>query len=563
MSFPSIPPEHLPPDSSFVKILGVTYLWVKLPNGDDFYLTQYGHPFFKHLVPDKWYNDFENKWEKQEGSGTVYKIKIKEEDGCPIDIVLKYSRVGQDVPGLDVDNLSDFGTAEFNSPFEEFSLVMEMRNTRYESAGTIYTHKPLGIYIPAERVHSDKLGRKEYKFEKKSRMQEIDLDLNRRYLVMYEWVKGIDAVEAAKRINMSDEELTHLMLMVDKDLHHKGFRDLDRKPRHIIVRLNKDGNFIKNKNGDMLYAYIDFEMLQRTPDREQRLKAFRRSDYLKRQRDRFNTYINHDIPPNLKMVNIFGLDYIYGKVQSTGGSLWVLGRDPVLFDYFLPERWRKTPRKKLSHSYPVYYTLTKDNIHIVWRVSRLGDKPDLYGFDGKGKQILGYGYNSPFEEFAIAHTLNAQNIHTIYPRAIYMTGQQTLAMDYMADNRRYESHKHILMPDGTFVLQKERNYITLWGHWNGPDELLAVRDGEFYSGINLALARRSGVISPKMSKTLLEKQMNRLKQAGITDLNFQPHHYLISLNSKGELVLDSDGLPELRISNMELLCKEGDETWNV
>ena len=33
-----------------------------------------------------------------------------------------------------------------------------------------------------------------------------------------------------------------------------------------------------------------------------------------------------------------GVDYVYGEVESTGGALWVVGRDPVLFDYFLPEK---------------------------------------------------------------------------------------------------------------------------------------------------------------------------------------------------------------------------------
>jgi hypothetical protein len=29
-----------------------------------------------------------------------------------------------------------------------------------------------------------------------------------------------------------------------------------------------------------------------------------------------------------------GVDYIYGRAESTGGILWVVGKDPDLFNYF-------------------------------------------------------------------------------------------------------------------------------------------------------------------------------------------------------------------------------------
>ena len=53
-----------------------------------------------------------------------------------------------------------------------------------------------------------------------------------------------------------------------------------------------------------------------------------------------------------------------------------------------------------------------------------------------------------------------------------------MASEYIADNRRYETHKSIVMPDGAPILEKNYNYIVIWGYWNGPDELIAVRDGE-------------------------------------------------------------------------------------
>jgi len=49
-----------------------------------------------------------------------------------------------------------------------------------------------------------------------------------------------------------------------------------------------------------------------------------------------------------------------GHAESTGGLLWVVGHDPELFNYFLPERWRRTPRWCLSEKRGVFHTRTKD-----------------------------------------------------------------------------------------------------------------------------------------------------------------------------------------------------------
>jgi hypothetical protein len=69
----------------------------------------------------------------------------------------------------------------------------------------------------------------------------------------------------------------------------------------------------------------------------------------------------------------------------------------MVFDYFLPERWRKTHSWRLSENNEVYYTVTKDNIHIVWKISRVGDRPEVDPADPVAARIEEYGYNSPFE----------------------------------------------------------------------------------------------------------------------------------------------------------------------
>ena len=133
------------------------------------------------------------------------------------------------------------------------------------------------------------------------------------------------------------------------------------------------------------------------------------------------------------------MDYVYGHSESTQGQLWVVGRDPALFDYFLPERWRRTQRRQLSKTNEVYHTKTKDNINLVWKVSRVGEMPDVDTGDRAGTRIVEHGYNSPFEEFAIALELSRKGFPTVYPRAIYMTGQEAAASAYTIDSSRYET----------------------------------------------------------------------------------------------------------------------------
>jgi hypothetical protein len=82
----------------------------------------------KHFDIGNWY---ESKWFNRhkvrlEGTGSVYRLPTKEVDGKVLDLVVKNCRVGEDVP-LDTHTLHEFCDAEVNSPWEEFSLVMEMR----------------------------------------------------------------------------------------------------------------------------------------------------------------------------------------------------------------------------------------------------------------------------------------------------------------------------------------------------------------------------------------------------------------------------------------------------
>ena len=133
-------------------VLGVDYVHVQLPDGGDLYLTRYGVPWRENLMPDKFWTDRE--WfaanssklfgheHRSGGSGTIYRVRTKPVNGRSKDIVMKWNRMAQEVPGArDHDELL---TAEFSSPFEEFALLMEMREAwRDLDAERILTHKPL------------------------------------------------------------------------------------------------------------------------------------------------------------------------------------------------------------------------------------------------------------------------------------------------------------------------------------------------------------------------------------------------------------------------------------
>ena len=252
-----------------------------------------------------------------------------------------------------------------------------------------------------------------------------------------------------------------------------------------------------------------------------------------------------------------GVDYIFGEVEATGGALWVVGRDPVLFDYFLPEKWRRTPRTKIGGAPRAFETVTKDNVHLVWRVARVGERPDVDPFVRSERRILRHGYNSPFEEVAIAMELSRKGIETKYPRAIYMAGRRTAAAPALADDSRYKSHADLRTSAGRPILSEHHDYIIIWGFWNGPDEVLAVKDEVLYERVDALGAYRSGRLSQRAYLRVMRKTKKRLVAAGVEDLSLRGDHLLLSVDRNNKLATDENDLPLVRISNFELLKRIG------
>ena len=540
-----------------IAVLGVRYLHLWLDDGSDLYVTQYGRRFTAHLLPDNHWAD--KAWraehsEKLRGTSALYRITTKEVSGRSKDIVLKWNRMGQDIPG-ETESSDPMG-AEFNSPFEEFSLVAELRDTSHESPGHLGIHKPLAIYVPRRYVESARMGRKQHRLEAIQRRHgDIVLDPNRQYAVIYEWIEGTDAAEALEQGLIGESAMKELVLRSRRELDDRGFRVRDSKPHHLILDPTRDGRVARDGDERIIFTLVDFELLERTPQHEQTTRDSKRKSYLARQARRFEA--KEPFPPGIMPVTIMGVEYVYGPVESTGGALWVVGKDPMLFEYFLPEKWRKTPRTRLSATHEVYYTVTKDNIRLVWRVSKVGKQPDVDSSVSNREAVMAHGYNSPFEEIALSFELASHGSDTTYPRAVYMTGHKPQCSSALPGSSRYASHQSWTMPDGHPILSPNHDYVSIWGYWNGPDEALAAKDEDVCRGINALDALKEGYISQQMYVRVMQTAAQRLAALGIQDLNFRGNHVLLSIDRSGRIVRDPHDVPTMRLCNFELLKRTG------
>jgi hypothetical protein len=552
---------NLPQDEvSTVTLLGVEYKRIKTSDGGDLYLTRHGVKLWRHLLPENWYarDWFETKSERLIGTSLVYRVPTREIDGRSFQLVVKWSRVGEQVP-IDTLTINKFINAEFNSPFEEFSLLEELRKNALGPSGIkIYAQRPLAIYVPSEKLQLWQTGRSEAKIAAKiARNPGVELDILRQYVLIFGWIRGCDAVEAAEQLGLKgiqrEEFLARITSLAIHELEQKGYQVVDMKPEHVIVRVKPDGTLLRDKNNQIVYAVVDYELLSRTSEHEHAVRRANRKYYLEHMAKRFEIQSQKPLPVHLKSMNVLGVDYICGRAESTGGMLWVVGRDPDLFNYFLPERWRRTPKRDLSLKNRVFYTQTKDDIKLVWKISRMGERPSKVADPSKLKAAIEYGYNSPFEEFAYALQLSKMGFKTIYPRAIYRTGKKKSSIDTIKDLSRFEMFLDLVRPDGDPLLEVEYDYITIWGFWNGPDEYLVEKDGAYYRGVNIKQAVQSKLIPEIEGEQLVQYAKQQLESKGFEDYNLKPDHLLITFTPEGELLYESSGIPEIRLCNFELI----------
>ncbi|MCL2649200.1 MAG: hypothetical protein FWD61_19735 [Phycisphaerales bacterium] len=532
--------------------------------GGDLYLTHYGAPYCRHLMPENWYASpwMQEKRQRLQGTGTVYRLPTKPVEGHlrpSIDLCIKWSRVGQDVP-LDTFTLNKYINAEFNSPFEEFALVEELRRGEYGPRDLrIRTQKPLGIYVPSERMQLWQTGRSLDKvMTRVARRPGVEIDILRAYILIYGWIAGPDAVTAYTQCEPADQRaasLAEVTAMVDAEMQKKGFVVIDHKPVHVITRV-RNGQVRKRRDGKVAFAVVDYELLERTADHENTVQRAARSDYLVRQKNRFRP-TRRKFPAHLHPANVMGVDYVYGRTESTGGALWVVGKDPNLFAYFLPERWRMK-QVVLSDTGQAYYVHTKDQIHLVWKVSRVGEiPPSVAGQEAAAVKRREHGYNAPFEKVALALEMASKGVRTVYPRAIYMTGPGvgTKPAAEAVDDRRYAAFAPMRAPDGRAILPRDHDYVAIYGYWRGRDDEEAVDDQLLWTPIDLAQATSKGIITAEKCVELVNHHHIKLLNAGFIDLDLKADHILLSYIPGGAIKMDSDGVEELRHCNFELVTR--------
>ncbi|MBN1577034.1 MAG: hypothetical protein JW913_10805 [Chitinispirillaceae bacterium] len=562
------------PDS-LLNILGVIYVHRKTPDGGDIYFTRFGLPFAQHLELGNWYEKewFREHRERLEGTSAVFRVPTRAVGDTSLDLVVKNCRVGEDVP-METESLPESIDTEFNSPWEEFALVMEMRDGMYGPRTIrINTQDPLAIYVPPEKMQLWQSGRSPMKINRiLARHPGIDIDILRQYKLIYGWIQGKDIVQMRAEIGSGRKELERDLLMLNRkvigDLEHKGYIVADMKPVHIILGAEEvaaiealtapDEEATRRLRHEALcdfvnkgaYSVVDYELLVRTPPHEEQVRWRRRHAYLDDQRDRFKST---PLPAHLSAVTVFDVPYIFGHVESTGGALWVVGNNGRLFDYFLPERWRTTHSWKLSPINEVFYTITKDQIHIVWKISRVGELPRFETADPRPDLIAINGFNSPFEEFALAQYLNKNGIPTVYVRAIYMTGSGK--QEESVDSRRFDSHKGLRNPDGTAVLRADRNYITLRGYFNGSDSWVAEQSGGLCRPVDLAKALQLGIVSQAVQFRMIDRVKSSLRSIGCNGILLEPNDLLLAIAPDGSIVCDKTGRPEVRICNFELIIR--------
>jgi len=253
-----------------ISLIGVDYLRLKTGDGGDLYLTRFGLPFREQLAPENWYAPdwFAVRRRRLPGTSAIYKVPTRPVRGVSLNLVARFSRVGQEIP-LDTLTLNENIHAEFNSPFEEFALVMELRAAGLgASRARILTKRPLAIYMSPEQLQLWQTGRLESKMAaKRARHPEAELDLLRQYILLYGWIEGLNAVQAIQALavtgRVAETFLAETTLHAIHDLEQLGFRMLDIKPEHLVLRIRPDGSLLRRRTGNPSYALVDYELLER------------------------------------------------------------------------------------------------------------------------------------------------------------------------------------------------------------------------------------------------------------------------------------------------------------
>jgi hypothetical protein len=255
------------------------------------------------------------------------------------------------------------------------------------------------------------------------------------------------------------------------------------------------------------------------------------------------------MPSELKSLKVKGISYVFGTTPN-GGKLWVVGNNHKLFDYFLPEKWRSRDRIRLSSKNEVYHSVTPDNIHLVYKRSRVGILPKINPLDEVESPIAQHGYNSPFEEVFIAEYLRENGISATHPRAIYRTGQRSTMVRFNLDAQRYDAAAHLLTPEENpeKILSDQHDYYVLWGCWRGIDPERGYLPGSEHWGLTtISQALDDEIISADEATGIMRHTLARLEKRHMADMFIGKYDFLLSFNDDMQ-TLQKDANNEYKIT---------------
>jgi hypothetical protein len=181
----------------------------------------------------------------------------------------------------------------------------------------------------------------------------------------------------------------------------------------------------------------------------------------------------------------------------------------------------------------------------------MGDLPQEGDSEKRRCAVLEYGYNSPFEEVALALSLRKAGPLCIPPRAIYMTGSKKKTGSW--DDRRYRAFAGIRTSEGEPLLRRDRDYITIYGYWRGERDTVAIENAERYRPINGEVAADAGFVDQSVVNAALLATARRLESLSMEALYLKPDHILFVVDSDDLVLCDGQGNPEVRLCNLELI----------
>ncbi len=271
--------------TAMVRLFGVEYTFCRDEQGGELYVTQYGRHLRDCIDPRRWLIDGRltpAARRLEGGTGAVFHVPVSHQSR-QVELVVKFSRMAQHMPvgmasrepgGTDAIL---FDSARFNSPFEEFGMLQALRQSRQGPAGLrIFTKRPLAIYCPPQHYEAWQLGRSDSQVQhhehnlqrhhdQATHEMPVHLHRDRDYIMVYAWVRGFDAHELNDLGFLNDTEMRNVTRRAADELAAKGFRVLDHKPRHVVLRVRRDGTLLRRR-GRFAYALVDFELLEQVSE---------------------------------------------------------------------------------------------------------------------------------------------------------------------------------------------------------------------------------------------------------------------------------------------------------